>query len=286
MPELPEVQTIVNDLNRKIKGDVITGFRSFFRAGIKGRRSPDFIKSFFNVKIRQIERIGKYIMFKLSDGRNILFHLGMTGKLIVGVVPYIHPSSQLQFSSFKKQNFGKYTRAAIFLNGGKIITFSDKRKFGKIIFDGRVIRRIIENLGINPLDKKLTFPKFDKILNTSQAAAKNFLLNQKKFSGIGNIYASEILHNAGILPDRLMNSLGGNERKKLFHSVRKILRKAVKLRGTSINDYRDASGKRGKFQNLLKVYQKTGQKCKRCGTIIRRSVIGQRSTFHCPKCQK
>ena len=111
-------------------------------------------------------------------------------------------------------------------------------------------------------------------------------MDQSKMAGIGNIYASEILFEAGILPTRPAAKINAAERKKLLHAIKRVLEKAVKLRGTSDSDYRDTAGAPGKFQEVLKVYRRAGKKCPKCGTIIQRTKLGQRGTFFCPVCQK
>ena len=145
----------------------------------------------------------------------------------------------------------------------------------------------IKNLGIDALDSKFTFKKFKEILSkSSNSKIGMILMDQNKIAGIGNIYRSEILFEAGIMPERTVKSISENDLKKIYNATKKILKRAVKLRGTSDSDYRDTSGAPGNFQKVLKVYNREKQKCKICGTIIRRKTLGQRSVFICPKCQK
>lgn len=167
--------------------------------------------------------------------------------------------------------------------------FSDLRKFGKIIlFDTDKIRgsKEIKSLGIDAMSKDFTFEKLGEILDGKKTKIKLLLMDQSKIAGIGNIYASEILFEAGILPARPADKIDCKELKKLYKSIKNVLNKAIELRGTSDSDYRDTSGAQGGFQKVLKVYRRTGKKCGRCGTIILRETIGQRGTFYCPVCQK
>ena len=136
------------------------------------------------------------------------------------------------------------------------------------------------------MSRDFTFRKLDEILNNRKTKIKLLLMDQSKIAGIGNIYVSEILFEAGIMPGRPANSINKAEREKLFKAIKKILEKAVKLRGTSDSDYRDTAGAPGRFQEILKVYRRAGKKCSRCDTIVLREKIGQRGTFFCPVCQK
>ena len=137
------------------------------------------------------------------------------------------------------------------------------------------------------MDKKFTLQKFEELLNKRKNRSIGLvLMEQELMSGIGNIYRSEILFEAGILPERKVESLNDKETREVYSHIKKILQKAVKLRGTSDSDYRDTSGAPGGFQKVLKVYRKEKQKCQKCGTIIIRKTLGQRSIFLCPKCQK
>jgi formamidopyrimidine-DNA glycosylase len=136
------------------------------------------------------------------------------------------------------------------------------------------------------MSKEFTFEKFDEILDKRKTIIKLLIMDQSKIAGIGNIYASEILHESGILPTRPADKISREERKKLYCAIKKTLEKAIKLRGTSDSDYRDTAGAPGKFQEVLKVYRRAGKKCPKCGTIIERIKLGQRGTFFCPVCQK
>ncbi|GBE17199.1 formamidopyrimidine-DNA glycosylase [bacterium BMS3Abin15] len=309
MPELPEVQTVVSDLNKKIVGDTITDFWSDWPKTIKDANSgkpassaDKFKKEIKSRKILKVRRIGKNIFIDLAGNphylergkKTIYIHLKMTGHLLVKtaktknnyfnerVNQYIHHIWKLKTKNKKL----------------KTLEFSDLRKFGKIVLvdtDKLEELKEIKELGIDVMDNKFTFQKFDEILEKKSAYGRSayggkkirdILMNQHIIAGIGNIYLSEILFDAGIMPTSLTWKLSFQVRKKLYNSIRKILEKAIKLRGTSDSDYRDTSGAPGKFQKVLKVYQHEGQKCLKCDTIIKRVKMGQRSVFYCSKCQK
>jgi formamidopyrimidine-DNA glycosylase len=287
MPELPEVQTIVDDLNRKIKGDSITGFWSDWKKTV---RMPieKFEKEIKGKKVLSASRIGKNIFINLSGGKTIYIHLKMTGHLLVKF-----PISNFQFTKNKKNYFddkvNQYIHHIFYLKSGRTLEFSDVRKFGKIILaDTGKIKEIKEigSLGVDAMSKKFTPEILDEILDKKKTAVKLLLMDQSKLAGVGNIYASEILFEAGIFPTRPAEKINMGERKKLYRAIKKTLEKGIKLRGTSDSDYRDTSGAPGGFQKVLKVYRRAGKKCARCGTIVQRIKLGQRGTFFCPVCQK
>jgi len=287
MPELPEVQTIIDDLNRKIKGDTVVGFWSDWEKTV---RMPieKFEKEIKGKKILSASRIGKNIFINLSGGKTIYIHLKMTGHLLIKA-----QSAKLKAQSSGKDYFSdkvnQYIHHIFYLKSGRTLEFSDLRKFGKIILaDTDKIGEVkeIKSLGVDAMSKEFTPEIFDQILDRKTMKIKLLLMDQSKLAGIGNIYASEILFEAGILPTRPAEKVSHEERKKLFHAIKKTLEKGIKLRGTSDSDYRDTAGAPGEFQKVLKVYRRAGKKCAKCGTIVQRIKLGQRGTFFCPICQK
>jgi len=287
MPELPEVQTIIDDLNRKIKGDTITSFWSDWEKSV---RMPveRFEKEIKGKEILSASRIGKNIFLNLSGGKTIYIHLKMTGHLLVKLKAK-SKKKKADEKDYFSDKVNQYIHHIFYLKSGRTLEFSDLRKFGKIILEdtdkvGEISE--IKSLGIDAMNKEFTLEKFDEILDKKMTKIKLLLMDQSKISGIGNIYASEILYEAGILPTRPAGKVNAEERKKLFNSIKKVLEKGIKLRGTSDSDYRDTAGAPGKFQEVLKVYRRAGKKCAKCGTIIERIKLGQRGTFFCPVCQK
>jgi len=292
MPELPEVQTIVDDLNRKIKGDSIAGFWSDWKKTVK-MPIEKFEKEIKNKKILSASRIGKNIFLNLSGGKTIYIHLKMTGHLLVKSPPKAdQPLAEKAKSNepdYFSEKVNQYIHHIFYLKSGRTLEFSDLRKFGKIILaDTDKIKEIKEigGLGIDAVSKKFTFEKLDEILDKRATKIKLLLMDQSKLAGVGNIYVSEILFEAGILPTRSASKISREERKKLYRAIKKTLEKGIKLRGTSDSDYRDTAGAPGNFQKVLKVYRRAGKKCPKCGTIIQRIKLGQRGTFFCPVCQK
>ncbi|MFA7319010.1 MAG: bifunctional DNA-formamidopyrimidine glycosylase/DNA-(apurinic or apyrimidinic site) lyase [Parcubacteria group bacterium] len=302
MPELPEVQTVVNDLNEKIRGDKVVSFWSEWPKAIKNKKLKDFQKEIIGRKVLGVRRVGKNIFIDLNGDKTLYIHLKMTGHLLV---KFQNPNDKLQIKSkiknlkntkpdYFSDRVNQYIRHKWTLKDkkGKLktIEFSDMRKFAKIVLDDtEKIKNLkeIKALGVDALSAEFTFQKFQEILSKKPKGQIGIiLLDQNLIAGIGNIYRSEILFEAGILPDRPIEKITLPERKKLYAAIGKILKKAVKLRGTSDSDYRDTSGAPGGFQKVLKVYRKEKQKCQKCGTMVQRKTLGQRSVFFCPECQK
>jgi len=295
MPELPEVQTIIDDLNRKIKGDTIVGFWSDWEKTIKGKTADEFKKEIMGRKILGARRIGKNIFIDLSGGKTLYIHLKMTGHLLVKFSIF-----NFQFSKKSKTKDSKsktyfedkvnqYIHHIWKLKSGRTLEFSDLRKFGKIVLDDtEKINNLkeIKALGVDAMSADFSLKKFQEIISKkSNAKIGILLMEQNLISGIGNIYRSEILYESRVLPERKAGDLSPEEIKNIYGNIKEVLQKAIKYRGTSDSDYRDTSGAPGGFQKIMKVYNQERQKCKRCGTIIKRIKIGQRSAFLCPKCQ-
>lgn len=289
MPELPEVQTVVSDLNQKIVGDTIVGFWSDWPSAIKGETRKRFEKEIVNRKILGVRRIGKNIFVDLSGGKTLYLHLKMTGHLLIKSKVESQKSE-----SFFKDRVNQYVHHSWKLEGKKgqmiDLDFSDMRKFAKIVLvdtDKVLELKEIKALGIDAMDPKFDAQYFQAILaKRPKRKIRDILMDQTLIAGIGNIYLSEVLYASGILPTRLASKISPEEAKLLHRVIIKTLKKAIKMRGTSDSDYRDTSGAPGGFQKVLRVYRKTGKKCPKCATIIQRAKIGQRSVFFCATCQK
>jgi len=292
MPELPEVQTTVNDLNRKIKGLTITGiwtdWPKYFKRSIGGWET--FRKIVKGKKIKKIRRIGKNIIFDLSHDKEILIHQKLTGHLLVG---HWQIKNNLPISTEKgllAEKVNNYIHAIFWLNKNKMMGFSDLRKFGKILVtDKRDFDNLkdLKDIGPDPLTPKFGFNEFKSLISRKRGPIKKILMDQNIVSGIGNIYSDEILFAAKIHPLRKAEKLGDKELRAIFEAAKKILKKAIKLRGTSTSDYRDTAGKAGRYTEVRLVYQREGEKCpQRCGGTIKRLKINGRSAHFCPYCQK
>ncbi len=284
MPELPEVQTIVNDLEKKVVGKTIIGFGSEWKKKVR----PSFLnfkKGIIGKKIINSGRIGKHIILNLDNGFSVVVHLKMTGHLLLK-----NKKLSTSGTKFFDERVNGYVRHWFEFKDGSRLEFSDMRKFGWVAFvktkDVEKMKEI-SGLGIDALSEGLTFKNFNELLEKKlKSKIGIILLDQKWIAGIGNIYRSEILFDAGIYPKRLVVDLNLSERKKIYLAMRRILKRAVKLRGTSDVDYRDTDGKKGTFQNFLKVYRRTGERCVECKGLVKTFKMGQRSVFYCENCQK
>jgi len=285
MPELPEVQTIITDLNRKIKGDTVTDFWSDWPKAIKGKSLKTFKKEIKGRKILGARRIGKNIFIDLSGGKTLYIHLKMTGHLLVKTKDQRLKTKENYFND----KVNSYVHHIWYLGKNKTMEFSDVRKFAKIVLDDtEKINNLpeIKKLGVDAMSREFTLKKIEEILERRKNKSIGLvLMEQELISGVGNIYRSEILFEAGVMPTRIIKTLKASEIKKIYQAIKKVLKKAIKLRGTSDSDYRDTAGAPGNFQKALRVYRRAGKKCGKCDTIIKRSTLGQRSIFFCSKCQ-
>ncbi|TAK95275.1 bifunctional DNA-formamidopyrimidine glycosylase/DNA-(apurinic or apyrimidinic site) lyase [Patescibacteria group bacterium] len=285
MPELPEVQTVISDLNKKIKGDTVTSFWSDWPSAIKNSTLAKFKKTIIGRKILGARRIGKNIFVDLSGGKTLYLHLKMTGHLLIK-----EQNTKSKAQKYFDDRVNKYVHHAWQLGKNKKMEFSDMRKFAKIVLvDTKQVGELkeIKSLGIDALDPKLTLIKFQNILAKRPGRPIGLvLMDQAVISGIGNIYRSEILFEAKVDPRRLAGQLKPLEQRVVWQAMRKILNKAIKMRGTSDSDYRDTGGAPGRFQTVLRVYRKAGKKCPKCATMIKRLQMGQRSVFICSQCQR
>lgn len=280
MPELPEIETIKNDLAPQVMGTIITQVTFPPDPKIRIlRRFPsqqEFIREVKGTKVQDLRRRAKYLIIELFPAKTLVIHLGMSGQLLLtkSGTPY-----------------EPYTRAVFHFNKGTELRFIDPRKFGEIFLKLPSLQShplSLDRLGPEPLEKDFSITCLTRIVQKSRRAIKTLLLDQKSIAGIGNIYSDEILFNAKINPTRLANTLDEGDIKLLHHSIRKILKDAIDNRGTTAADkrYRDGSGKKGNFQKKLKVYQRRGTPCFSCGTIIKSIRVGGRSASFCPHCQK
>lgn len=282
MPELPEVQTVVNQLNEKVAGKTIERFWSGWEKKVL-TPLPAFKKKTKGASLLGIRRYGKHIVMDLDNGYAIVAHLKMTGHFL-----YKTPENR-ENPAFRDPVNG-YIHHIFTFTDGSTLEFSDMRKFGwlRLAESGEVeTLSSILSLGIDALSPKLTGDVLKGLLSARAGRLIGpVLLDQNLIAGIGNIYRSEALFLAGIMPDRKISDIKAKEWPKLLPAIRAVLRRAVKLHGTTDGDFRDLDGNPGRFQRTLYVYRRTGEPCKRCGTIIERKKMAQRSVFYCPRCQK
>lgn len=293
MPELPEVETIRQELLKKIKNKKISAVlvklpKQIFVDGKKGD-VKNFIRILKGAKIKDISRRAKILKIKLDNSFTLHIHLKMTGQLIYRTVKgeigsrggHSWPPPDVEVPN-------KWTHIIFTFSDGSHLYFNDLRQFGYMKLVGDLVGDAIpDQFGPEPLDKSFILDKFKEILSKRpKRKIKQLLMDQAAIAGIGNIYADEILFYSGVLPARAVSWLKQNEIKKIYQGIKLILKKAIKARGTSVDMYRDAAGRKGGFEKYLKVYNREGKKCKRCDIIVIRIKIGGRSARYCPKCQK
>jgi len=274
MPELPEVETIRRTLRPKLAGLKFTGVRIYLPKVIAAPAPEHFTAIITGKKIIDLQRRGKYLLFGLTGGYTLIVHLRMTGSMVYR--EKTGPSS-------------KYTHVVFYLDNGSRLFFADLRQFGRLWLlpvgspDGPPG---LKNLGPEPLDKSFTREIFEKKLHCRRTRIKPLLLDQSFIAGLGNIYADEALHRAGISPEHPANTLTHRETIRLYRAIRDVLQEGIKNRGTSVRDYIDGEGRAGRYQEMLRVYNREGQSCLKCGNQIARRKIGNRSSYYCPACQK
>jgi formamidopyrimidine-DNA glycosylase len=271
VPELPEVETIARGLANAVTGKSI---RSVAVSRPKVAVAPpgeDFERALRGETVAAVGRRGKYVVLALASGRRLVVHLRMTGRLIVQ--PPGDPAAV------------PYSNVVVTFTEGTRLVFADVRQFGRMRLlpagdpwdaDG----------GVEPLSQGFTSDAFVSMLDGRRTPIKSFLLDQTRIAGVGNIYACEALWEAGIRPSRPSRTISKPARRRLHGAIRDVLQRAVEARGTSVDDYVDAQGLQGGFQNQLAVYGRLGKPCSRCGKTIVRTVIGQRGTWWCRGCQK
>lgn len=274
MPELPEVETIKLSLKNKLNEVRIVECKAYYNGSIKYPSVEKFIQEVTGSLIKDIERRGKYLKLILNTKKVILIHLRMTGRLLLAE---------------KRDPATKHTHVIFELDNGLQLRFVDIRKFGTLMLIAENELNKIKNyalLGPEPLGEKFTLEGFKSAVKDRKKAIKNLLLEQEVVAGIGNIYADEILHSAGISPFRCSDSLRDDELEKLYFSIKEELQKGIKNKGTSFRDYVNSNGMSGTNQDFLKIYRKEGQACVNCGCDIKRKKIGNRGTHFCVGCQK
>ena len=268
MPELPEVETIRRDLEGKIIGRRFTAVTLLWSKMLQNLTLAAFERGIISQSITDMDRRGKYLILRLSNGMSLIMHLKMSGSLRLDTAC----------------DDDRHIRAVFSLDNGVNLYFRDPRKFGRIWLVENE-REVIGKLGPEPLEKEFTPDALRSILEKRQAPIKAVLCEQSLIAGIGNMYADEALFAAAIHPLRKAGSLSLGEVKRLHRAIRTILQEAIASGGASISDYRRPDGSSGEAQFAFKVAHQRGAPCPRCKTPIERIVVRQRGTYFCPICQ-
>ncbi len=273
MPELPEVETIANGLNKRVAGDVIESVWIGSRTQPLRSSAQEIARVLQGARLERVRRVGKHIVADLTESKRDhkpraqwVIHLGMTGQMLVS-----QPGQEIQ----------KHTHLIAKLASGKELRFVDPRMFGKLQV---VPAASFKAPGTEPINADREH--FAHLFRGRKMPIKSALLNQALLSGIGNIYADESLFRAGIRPRRRAASLTYKNLERLYDAIQEVLAEAIAAGGSSISDYVDADGEEGFFQLQHRVYQREDESCFTCRTPIKRIVISGRSSHYCPKCQK
>jgi formamidopyrimidine-DNA glycosylase len=266
MPELPEVQTVVNTLAPRIVSAKVLSV-ALLRPDIVTPRGAELQSRLVGKSIREVARRGKRIVITLDDANRFYIHLGMSGRLTLeqpGAEVLKHTHLILRFEGFE-------------------VRFRDPRRFGGVWWLGDSPDPSHDTMGPEPLT--MSANELAVRLSKTKRAIKNALLDQRVVAGLGNIYVDESLFAAGIHPLTRSDRLKEQQVRRLDSSIKRTLLKALEHRGSTLRDYVDAQGGRGAFQKLHNVYNRAGEPCRQCGKSIRRIVLGGRSTCFCPTCQ-
>jgi formamidopyrimidine-DNA glycosylase len=278
MPELPEVETVANGVDARVRGQRIVSVWTSGKPQTFKSPEAEIVETLTGARIERVRRVGKTIVMDLKKGRGsraqgsaseaqFLVHLGMTGRLLVS-----QPEVPLP----------PHTHAVLSLADGREVRFVDPRRFGRL----SVVAEAGGYAGPGVEPTTISADDFAKLFKGRKLAIKAALLNQSILHGVGNIYADESLFRAGIRPRKAAGRLTRDELDRLHKALQEVLAHAIQLGGSSVSDYVDADGVRGFFQLEHKVYGRAGEDCLDCGTALKKIVVGGRTTVYCPKCQR
>lgn len=274
MPELPEVETIARGLARRYPGRTMAGARVKHADVLVAPLTPASLAR--RVRDRRVERVGRFgknVLIEIEGELRLLANMGMTGRLVAADAP-----AAADF---------RHVAVAFTFRDAPDMLFDDMRRFGRIeLHDAKSWAARSAQIGPDPFDERLDGGALHALTKKSITPIRNWLLDQRRIAGVGNIYASEALHRAGIHPARRASTLTRAEAAALLAELRTVLRAAIDARGTTMSDYRDAEGVEGDYWDQRLVYAREGEPCRRCDQgEIRRIVISNRSAFFCPVCQ-
>ena len=283
MPELPEVETIKRQLDKVLKGKKIERVEVLREKSFKGGE-----EGLIGKKVKGVERKAKLLVMVFEGQERLLVHLKMTGQLVwvekgqervVGGHPTVDWVDELP---------SKHTRVVIGFKEGGRLYFNDMRVFGWM----RLVKRkkweeMKKGMPVDVIDKEFTVECLKKVLKSSRRAVKLVIMDQKKMGGVGNIYANDGLYLGGIKPEKKARDLNDKEVLKLHQSLVKVIKEGIKMGGATASDERfvDVYGLGGKYQEKFRVYDRDGEKCRKCGKKIKKIKLGGRGTYFCPECQ-
>ena len=274
MPELPEAETIVRALRQRLPGArvraVTVRHRDILAPGLTPQRLGRALRG---RAFTGVSRRGKNVVLEFDGDLRLVINLGMPGRVVT--------------SEAERAGELRHVAARFELEDGRALLYDDARRFGCLdLRDAAGWAARTAQLGAEPLDDAFTPEVLHALTRTSIMPIRNFLLDQKKVAGVGNIYANEALFRAGVRPTRRARTLRRRENAALHAHLRAVLNESIAQRGTTISDYRDAFGESGGFERWLRVYDRAGEPCPQCGTPVKRIVLTNRSAFYCPRCQR
>ncbi|MHB8612632.1 MAG: bifunctional DNA-formamidopyrimidine glycosylase/DNA-(apurinic or apyrimidinic site) lyase [Candidatus Dormibacteraceae bacterium] len=292
MPELPEVETIVADLRPYLTGRTIVRCELLFPMIVRHPEPEVFIDSMAGMPIAGIRRRGKFILIDLENNLVLVVHLGMTGQLRLvdadaPIEKHTHAIFTLETDLISRP--GAERRLPGPAGRYQHLRYRDPRRFGRLLLGTEaslVESNKMPRLGPEPIDADFAADELYRRLHNRRTSLKAVLLDQGAIAGVGNIYADESLHRAGLRPDRLARSLSRKSAQRLHESLRASLLMAIKNRGSSVDTYRDAWGEIGGQQEKLQVYGRAGEPCFTCGRPLAMIRLAGRSTVFCRRCQK
>ena len=271
MPELPEVETVRRGIEPHVLGRCIADVL-VRDARLRWPVDPKLAQRLRGRRIEAASRRGKYLLLHLDNGDRLIIHLGMSGSVLV--LKPGHPTK-------------KHDHVDLLLSGKILLRFHDPRRFGAVLLwpEAQATHPLLENMGPEPFSKEFNGDYLYQRARGRTAAVKNFVMDGRIVVGAGNIYAAEALFRSGIRPAKAAGRLSRAQCTALVEKIREVLSEAIKKGGTTLRNFAGADGSPGYFRQKLFVYGRAGEPCLVCGTAIRRAIIGQRSSFHCPKCQ-
>ncbi|MEO8275616.1 MAG: bifunctional DNA-formamidopyrimidine glycosylase/DNA-(apurinic or apyrimidinic site) lyase [Thermoanaerobaculia bacterium] len=273
MPELPEIEVLKRSLEPRLAGRKVLAV-DVLSPALREPLDRKTLQKLAGQTIERLDRRSKYLLIEVSGGVTLVIHLGMSGRLTLA--PESAARELHEHLSFR-------------LDGGERLRLRDPRRFGiAFVAPTATLSRDLHfrHLGAEPLAPEVTGEQLSALAVGRRGPVKSFLMDGRLLVGVGNIYATESLHRAGIHPARSVARIGSERWQRLADAVVAVLSQAIVDGGTTLNDFADGAGREGEFQEALAVYGKAGEPCPTCGAIVRRIVQGGRSSFYCPRCQR
>jgi formamidopyrimidine-DNA glycosylase len=288
MPELPEVETVVRQLEPEVEGCRIERLEVLDERWSRPVRPEQLGGAIAGATVERLGRRGKYILMGLDGGRTLVMHLRMTGNLVLREgEEMLDPSEGRRLYESERSTEERHLRARFVFDDRRELWFTDPRRFGEafLIEDGERLAERFAKLGVEPFSPEFTARALGEMAAGRTAPLKSFLLDQSKIAGVGNIYADEALFRAGVHPLSPAGSMKPEHLEALRDGIVAALEAGIDAGGSSIDDYRDARGDKGTMQDEFLVHTREGEECPRCDGTIARIVVGGRSTYFCPACQ-